>query len=245
MFMSRRISWKIVLGTLILALALMLATAGCSKQNAEQNPENEPTTEYNDTNDMDDADDNDNSDKSGTPSDKDEPTDNNSSTTKPDTKPVTKPETKPDNKTGASTEPAVTKLKLTLYFSDNQSTCLRPETREVTIKGKRTAEAVINELIRGPKSSKLSRTVPQESKLRSIKVESGVVYVNFSKEFQAKHSGGSAGETMTLYSITNSLAELPGVNKVQFLLEGKKVNSILGHTSTTTPLAPNWSLVEK
>jgi predicted nucleic acid-binding protein len=112
-------------------------------------------------------------------------------------------------------------------------------------KGKRTAEAVINELIRGPKSSKLSRTVPQESKLRSIKVESGVVYVNFSKEFQAKHSGGSAGETMTLYSITNSLAELPGVNKVQFLLEGKKVNSILGHTSTTTPLAPNWSLVEK
>jgi germination protein M len=245
MFMSRRISWKIVLGTLILALALMLATAGCSKQNAEQNPENEPTTEYNDTNDMDDADDNDNSDKSGTPSDKDEPTDNNSSTTKPDTKPVTKPETKPDNKTGASTEPAVTKLKLTLYFSDNQSTCLRPETREVTIKGKRTAEAVINELIRGPKISKLSRTVPQESKLRSIKVESGVVYVNFSKEFQAKHSGGSAGETMTLYSITNSLAELPGVNKVQFLLEGKKVNSILGHTSTTTPLAPNWSLVEK
>lgn len=233
MFLSRRLTWRVVMGTLVLALVFLFAVVGCSKQDVQKKPVNNPTkVEDRDTNDS-------NSNK--------EPTDIITEPTKPldkkgsETTPATKPKAKPD----PSTEPTVTKLKLTLYFSDNQATYLVPEVREVEIHSKRTAEAVINELIKGPKSSKLSRTVPQEAKLKSVKVESGVVYVNLSKEFQTKHWGGSAGEAMTLYSITNSLAELPGVQKVQFLLEGKKVDAILGHADTTRPLAPNWKLVKK
>lgn len=223
MFLGRRLTWKLVMGALILVFAFLFFAAGCSKQDTQKKPANNQTiVEDVDTND---------SNSNREPTDKTEaskPIDKNGSVTKPDT-----------------TDSAVTKLKLTLYFGNNDATYLVPEVREVEVHGKRTAEAVINELIKGPEGSKLVRTVPQESKVRSIKVVSGVVYVNFSKEFQTKHWGGSAGEAMTLYSITNSLCELPGVQKVQFLLEGKKVDAILGHADTTRPLAPNWNLVKK
>jgi germination protein M len=228
MFLSRRLTWKLAMGTLVLALVFLFVAAGCSKQDIQKESVNNKTkVEDIDTND---------STSNEAPADKTEatkPTENNDSKTKP----VPKPDT--------GTEQAVTKLKLTLYFSDNEASYLVPEVREVEVRGKRTAEAVINELIKGPQNPNLSRTIPQETKLRTIKVESGVVYVDFSKEFQTKHCGGSAGEAMTLYSITNSLAELPGVQKVQFLLEGKKVDAILGHTNITSPLAPNWNLVKK
>jgi spore germination protein GerM len=72
-----------------------------------------------------------------------------------------------------------------------------------------------------------------------------VAYVDFSKEIQTKHWGGSSGEAMTIFSVVNSLARLPGVEKVQFLVEGKVQESLVGHADTTQPIAPNWNLVKK
>lgn len=53
------------------------------------------------------------------------------------------------------------------------------------------------------------------------------VHVNFSREFQVRHWGGTAREAMPLYSVVNSLAKVEGVAKVQFLLEGEKQKSLL------------------
>ncbi len=249
MIIRRRLTWKVTMGALVLALILVFTLTGCGSRGAQEDVGDknnqtivEETTDENQ----------DNNEDSTESTDKNTPTDNQNSGTKTD--PATAPSS--GSKTGASTTPSnvsgtapstekATKLKLTLYFSDKQVSKLVPEVREVEIRGKRTAEAVMKELIKGPKSSNLSRTVPQETKLLSLKAESGVVYVNLSKEFQTKHWGGSAGDTMTLYSITNSLAELPGVQKVQFLIEGKTQQSILGHTTTSHPLTPNWGLVKK
>jgi len=134
--------------------------------------------------------------------------------------------------------------KITLYFGDNQAMYLVPEEREVA-KGNRTLEEVIiAELIKGPTKPGSTRTIPEGTKLISVSVVDGVAYVNFSKEFQTKHWGGSAGEMMTIYSVVNSLAKLEGIEKVQFLLEGKKQESILGHMDTTQPIAPDWKLVK-
>lgn len=144
-----------------------------------------------------------------------------------------------------SAKPIQTKTTLTLYFGDQQAESLIPEFREIT-KGSETLEAaIISELIKGPQKSGLSRTIPKEAKLLSVNVINGVAYVNFSKELQTKHWGGSAGETMTVYSIVNSLGVLPGIQKVQFLIEGDKQESIFGHMSTDSPIAPNWDLSAK
>ena len=144
-----------------------------------------------------------------------------------------------------SSEPKETSESITLYFGDQEAMYLVPETRKVVLGNKKLEEAVIAELIQGPSKSDFFQTVPKEAKLISIEVVDGVAYVNFNQDFQAKHWGGSTGEAMTLYSITNSLAELPEIEQVQFLLEGKKVESILGHAITSEPMSPNWKMVKE
>jgi germination protein M len=144
-----------------------------------------------------------------------------------------------------SSEPKETSESITLYFGDQEAMYLVPEVRQV-VKGNQTLEeVVIAELIEGPSQSDLFQTVPKEAKLISIEVVDSVAYVNFNQDFQSKHWGGSTGEAMTLYSITNSLAKLPGIDQVQFLLEGKKQEAILGHSDTSEPIAPNWKMVKE
>lgn len=141
-------------------------------------------------------------------------------------------------------QPEQTKLKITLYFGDRQAMYLIPEEREV-VKGNQTLEKVVlNELIKGPQNPELVRTIPEGTKLLSAEVIDSIAYVDFSEEFKTRHWGGSAGETFTLYSVINSLAELGGIQKVQFLLEGEKMDTLAGHIDTTEPMAPQWNLVQ-
>ncbi len=144
-----------------------------------------------------------------------------------------------------SPEPAATTAELTLYFSDDQAMYLLPEKRKVAIgEGESIAEAVVRELIKGPSGAGLKRTIPPETSLLSLSVENGVAGVNFSRGIQDSRYGGSAGESMLIYSIVNSLTELPGINQVQILVEGKKIESLYGHIGIAEPLEPNPGLVQ-
>jgi len=146
-------------------------------------------------------------------------------------------------KPSVSTDQGETKTTLTLYFSDKEAQYLVPEVREVVRNGISIEEAVVKELIAGPADTAHGRTLPQETRLISISVVNGTAYVNFSKELKTKHWGGSAGEIMTVYSVVNSLAGLPGINEVQFLIDGAKVETLSGHIELNRPLQPNWLLV--
>ena len=50
---------------------------------------------------------------------------------------------------------------------------------------------------------------------------------------------------MTLNSIANTLTELDSIDKVQLLIEGKKVESLVGHWDTTVPLERNEDIIKK
>lgn len=143
-----------------------------------------------------------------------------------------------------SPQPTETKVRVTLYFGDKQAMYLVPEEREVVKGNQSLEEVVLSELIKGPRNPELVKTIPEGTKLLSVQVVEGVAYVNFSKEFQTRHWGGSAGETFTLYSVINSLAKLEGIQKVQFLLEGEKLGTLAGHIETAEPMAPQWNLVQ-
>lgn len=139
--------------------------------------------------------------------------------------------------------PPEQKVKVTLYF-DAGDAYLGKVVREVPLNGKSVAERIVEELIAGPTEPGFHKTIPDGTKLLSLKVEDGIAYVNFSKEIQTNHWGGSAGENITAYSIVNSLTELPEIKKVQFLLEGEKVESIWGHGYTLEPLARDTGMVK-
>lgn len=111
-----------------------------------------------------------------------------------------------------------------LYFADENADKLVAEGRSITVSAKETIEYVLlNELIKGPEKEGAYPTIPAGTKVLSVDTKEGTCFVNLSQEFKSKHSGGSAGETMTIFSIVNTLTELDTIDKVQFLIEGQKM----------------------
>ncbi|MDO4540640.1 MAG: GerMN domain-containing protein [Syntrophomonadaceae bacterium] len=136
-------------------------------------------------------------------------------------------------------EPEDETVTVTLYFSDDQAMYVMPEEREVVVKDdsdEALATAILNELIAGPQTEGLYRTIPAESQVLGLEIKDGLVAINWNSEFQTGHSGGSAGEFMTRASIANSLTELDSVQQVKILIDGEPIDSLAGHFDFSEPL---------
>ncbi len=154
-----------------------------------------------------------------------------------------------NKETGEAKSGTETKIKrnIILYFGDEQAEKVVAEKRTIEIAPSSStaviAEAIVKELIKGPENKKLQKTIPPETRLLSLKINNGIARVNFSEELITKHWGGSAGETMTIFSLVNSLTELNDINKVEILVNGKIKDSLLGHYSTSEPFARNQDII--
>lgn len=133
---------------------------------------------------------------------------------------------------------------LTLYFANNDNSDLITEERVIEVNANQTREkTILEQLIAGPEELDAQRTVPLETKIRDVTTTNdGICYVNLSQDFVAKHVGGEMAEKLTIYSIVNSLCELDHIDKVQFLIEGKKVDQFKGNLEIKTPFAAISSL---
>lgn len=156
------------------------------------------------------------------------------------------PETStPATETEVQRESAKT-TQVVLYFSDPTGNYLVAEKRTIPlVEG--IARATIEELIKGPgPDSQLLPTVPPGTVLKDINIRpDGLARVDFSKELIANHSGGSLGESLTVYSIVNTLTQFPTVKQVQFLVDGQYVKTIAGHVDVSTAMSRNESLIKK
>lgn len=85
--------------------------------------------------------------------------------------------------------------------------------------------------------------LPAATKVLGLNIKDGIASVNFSKEFLTKGQG-EYKQTMVVYGVVNTLTEFPSVKKVQFLVEGKKVE-VLGQMDLATPLERNKSYLPK
>lgn len=86
---------------------------------------------------------------------------------------------------------------------------------------KEVARAAMEELINAnPVTPGAARVLPSATKIRGINIRDGFATVDFSKEVLRANVGAS-GEELGIQSIVNTLTELPGVQKVSFLVEGK------------------------
>jgi len=111
-------------------------------------------------------------------------------------------------------------IRLTLYFPDKEAMYLLAEERDVA-KTKAPAEAAIEELIKGPKEERHIAVIPVRTELNGINIEDETAYVDFNEEFKTNYRLGSAAETMTVYSIVNTLTEFSTIKKVKFLVNGE------------------------
>lgn len=229
---------KIVTYLLIATLAFSLI--GCAEADDRENPSAPSQGASQEDENKDAGEDNKEDDsKEGVKEDKvDNKEDESQEKADKDEKGPEKGEDKSDN---GSQGTEVKNGKGTLYFSDENAEYLNAEERELD---ELTPESLINALIEGPKEDANRKTIPDGTKLIDVKVEDGVAYVNFSKEFKENHWGGSTGETHTIYSIVNTLALNPDLNidSVKILVDGETIESLSGHMDTTEPIEPDLEL---
>lgn len=160
---------------------------------------------------------------------------NDSTTKAPETAPVPSAPVTPSDSTGQS-------IKLTLYFPNADASELIATERAVVVKDQEVIKAMFIELANPPFGLK-SPLPPGTTLLDATVSTDGLATINLSTDFQKNFGGGSAGEQMTMYGIVNTLTTLPKVQRVQFLLNGKKHDGILGHLDTSSPLKRNESLI--
>lgn len=147
--------------------------------------------------------------------------------------------------TNAIIKEPVEKKIVSLYYANSNADKVVAEKREVEISiGTQIEKLVFEELQKEPKSEGLHAAIPKGTKLLSASTEGGILTLNLSREFVDNSPGGSAGELMTLYSIINTMTELPDINKVQFLIEGQK-EDIYIHAVFDEPFERNEEIIEK
>lgn len=132
---------------------------------------------------------------------------------------------------------------LTLYFANGDGTELEREMREVHYSSNISLEKLIMEqLIEGPKTAGLQAVIPGGTKLVTVSVVDGVCYVNLDETFRNQNS--EISEQIVLYSIVDSLAELPEVDKVQISINGDTKGKVRFAYDLSAMYEPDYSYVE-
>lgn len=110
--------------------------------------------------------------------------------------------------------------KVTLYFANETGDLLKKTTRNIFYTGSASIEElVINQIINGPTEISLYATVPVGTTLLNVSTKESICYVDLNEKFLEKLPDIS--DDVAIYSIVNSLVELPGINKVQFRINGQ------------------------
>lgn len=136
------------------------------------------------------------------------------------------------------------KLPILLYFPDSTQSYLIPEERIVQFDTS-LEKTIIKELLRGPLSVSGVSPIPPGTKLLSASRSGDTVTVNLSGEFKKNHPGGVTGELMSIYTIVDSLTEVPGVNRVLFKIDNKLESTLAGNMTFNKPIGRNRALFKR
>ena len=134
---------------------------------------------------------------------------------------------------------------LNLYFSNEDGTKLVSEKiNDVHYSNNTSIEKLIMEqLMRGPTTSKAQATIPAETKLLGVSVKDGICYVNLDSTFLTE--GYNQKPEVAIYSIVNSIIESGNASRVQILINGASDEAYKGSIQLDRPLEWNSALIEE
>ncbi|HIT31767.1 MAG TPA: GerMN domain-containing protein [Candidatus Enterenecus stercoripullorum] len=123
---------------------------------------------------------------------------------------------------GVEEEPV--ELSAALYFRRSGTQELGYELRVFQLTEDDTpALTVLEALLEGPQDEGLSPVLPQGLEIRSVRVENGVCYADFSARLLEGIPDSRAEQGLVVYSIINTLCSLDTVDGVQLLAEGTQL----------------------
>lgn len=133
---------------------------------------------------------------------------------------------------------------LILYYANEKGDKLKQTMKTIVYDQNIPLEkVVIQQLIKGPSEGKdLYPTIPGNTKLLSVTVKDSICYVNFDEEFVKLEN--DVTEQVQIYSLVNSLAELPTVSKVQISVNGITDRTFVEKINFNTIFERNLDIIE-
>ncbi|HHY82651.1 MAG TPA: GerMN domain-containing protein [Clostridiales bacterium] len=123
----------------------------------------------------------------------------------------------------------VRKIKWELFFQDYSGYYLLSEVRTINVRNNNYAEAIVNELIKGPSAEGEGYypTIPKGTVLNKTEFIKGKddksgIALYFSKEFRNLDASGPSQETSMLSSLVYSLTSLPQVDFIKIYYENSE-----------------------
>lgn len=135
------------------------------------------------------------------------------------------------------------KASLNLYFANEEGDALVSTVETVAYSSNISMEKLVTEqVIEGPTVAGVAPTVTPATKILGVTIKDGICYLNLSAEFLT--ISYPVSEEMVIYSLVNSLTELPNVNKVQISIDGESDMYFGDHILMSTIFERNLEIVE-
>lgn len=126
---------------------------------------------------------------------------------------------------------------VTLYVADDAAGTLRPQSAKIPLPSGRQqrAEELLRALLRIYQQPGTGHPLAAASDIRSIYlVDPGVAVIDLNAAFADQHRSGIMVEQLTVNSLVETLAaNVPGINRVSILVEGKPRDTLAGHADLT------------
>lgn len=134
-------------------------------------------------------------------------------------------------------------LYATVYYANQTGDALLASNLKIPYSSSETEEQIVlRQLIAGPVEEEMYPVLSEKTEVLSVSTKEGICTVNLSEEFLEKLP--EVTEEVAIYSIVNTLMELPGIYQVQFLVEGKP-EKLYRTMDLTMTYERNLNVIEK
>ncbi len=115
---------------------------------------------------------------------------------------------------------SIQNTSLNLYFSNESGDGLVREEREDVYYSSNVSleKLIMEQLLKGPRLEGSKSAIPEGTRLVTVSVVDGVCYVSLDETF--RNQDYKVNEAIVIYSIVDSLTELPTISKVQISVNG-------------------------
>lgn len=126
---------------------------------------------------------------------------------------------------------------VSLYVADDAAGALHTQSAQIPLPGGRQqrAEELLRALLRIYQQPGAAHPLSAAADIRSIYlVAPGVAVIDLNSAFADQHRSGVLDEQLTVNSLVETLAaNVPGVNRVRILVDGKTRETLAGHADLT------------
>lgn len=175
----------------------------------------------------------------------------------PDVKPESKPEVKleppppePVPEIPTIVSPVVSErteksIRVKVYYPDDSGMRLVAVERDVLVNDTTDKyTAAVEALLDEPDEDNLTKIFPKNATIRSVTVANGLATVDLGGSITKNFVGGSTGEELLVGSVVDTLTNFPEIRRVQFLVDGREIETLSGHMDLSVPLERMSSLTE-